>query len=235
MDGQLNDITIGDAGLGVLIFDGSTLTGTVEINEGIEATGASINTGIPAGGTGEQAVALNGSSPTFFVPTGLAPDQAGLILDNIQSGNLFLQVDLADGTSQTGAILLPGVSPIFAELNGDGAVPAVEAFSTGQGNMNLNTETGDYVAVVTFVNLNPEDVDADGNSQTISAVQIANGAAGESGAAIVDLTAVGDGVTWTAQGTFSETDLATVSEGNANFTALGTDGSEFLRGQIPAQ
>ena len=127
------------------------------------------------------------------------------------------------------------MSPIFAELNGDGAVPAVEAFSTGQGNMNLNTETGDYVAVVTFVNLNPEDVDADGNSQTISAVQIANGAAGESGAAIVDLTAVGDGVTWTAQGTFSETDLATVSEGNANFTALGTDGSEFLRGQIPAQ
>jgi len=79
------------------------------------------------------------------------------------------------------------------------------------------------------------DVDADGNSQTISAVQIANGAAGESGGAIVDLTAVGDGVTWTAQGTFSETDLATVSEGNANFTALGTDGSEFLRGQIPAQ
>jgi len=92
VDGQLNDITIGDAGLGVLIFDGSTLTGTVEINEGIEATGASINTGIPAAGTGEQAVALNGSSPTFFVPTGLAPDQAGLILDNIQSGNLFLQV-----------------------------------------------------------------------------------------------------------------------------------------------
>jgi len=51
---------------------------------------------------------------------------------------------------------------------------------------------------------------------------------------IVELNDAGGGA-WTSQGTFSPTDLATVTSGNANFTALGTDGSAFLRGQIPGQ
>lgn len=98
--------------------------------------------------------------------------------------------------------------------------------------MNINTVTGDYTAVVTFVNLNAGDLDAAGNPQVISGVSISNGAAGETGSPIVNLTDTGAGTTWTARGIFSTTDLATVLDGNANFTALGTDGSEFLRGQI---
>ncbi len=237
--GQLNDISIGfnenNVGTGFLTFDGSTLSGTVEIADGVQATGVSINTGIPAGGTGVQVASLNGSTPTFFVPAPLDPDDAAVIAENIVSGNVFLQVDVAGGGSQTGPVLLTGVTPIFSNLDSASVVPAGTAFSSGQGNMNINTVTGDYTAVVTFVNLNPGDVDADGNPQTISGVSISNGAAGETGASIVDLTDTGGGVTWVGRGTFSATDLATVMAGNANFTALGTDGTAFLRGQILGQ
>ena len=231
--GALDNFAIGDVGIGSLSSDGSAITGTVEINEGVEATGVSINTGNAALGNGQLAVVLNGESPSFSVPENLSADQTALISENIASGNLFLEVALAEGSSQTAAIPLPGTASVSAALDAANAVPPGEALSTGQGFMTLNTETGDYVVVVTL-SLDPADVDADGNSQTISGVQISNGAAGETGAVIVALAAADDG-TWTAQGTFSETDLATVSEGNANFSALGTDGSEFLRGQIPAQ
>ncbi len=237
--GQLNDISIGfnenNVGIGFFNFDGSTLSGTVEIADGVQATTASIFSGIPAGGTGEQVVQLNGSSPTFSTPLPIGPDETQIIADNIQSGNLFLQVDLANGGSQTGPILLNGVTPTFTNLDSASVVPAGTANSTGQGSMNINTVTGNYSAVVTFVNLNAGDLDAAGNPQTISGVSISNGAAGETGAAIVNLTDTGGGTTWTAQGIFNPTDLATVLGGNANFTALGTDGTPFLRGQILEQ
>ena len=228
--GQLNDISIGfnenNAGTGFMNFDGSTLSGTVEIADGVQATSAAIYSGIRAGGNVAQVVALNGSSPTFSTPQPIGPDESAIIADNILSGNLFLQVNLANGGSQTGPILLTGVMPTFTNLNSE------TADSTGQGNMNINTVTGDYTAVVTFVNLNAGDLDAAGNPQVISGVSISNGAAGETGSPIVNLTDTGAGTTWTARGIFSTTDLATVLDGNANFTALGTDGSEFLRGQI---
>lgn len=227
--GPLNDISIGfnenNLGTAFMNFDGSNLSGTVQIADGIQADSAAIYSGIPAAGTSEFVVALNGSTPTFSTPLPIGPDETAVIADNIRSGNLFIQVT-ANGNTQPGVILLNGVTPTFTNLNSE------TADSTGQASMNINTVTGDYTAAVTFVNLNVGDLDAAGNPQAISAVSISNGAAGETGAAIANLTDTGGGVTWVMKGVFSTTDLATVLGGNANFTALGTDGSEFLRGQI---
>ena len=49
-------------------FDGSNLSGTVQIADGIQADSAAIYSGIPAAGTSEFVVALNGSTPTFSTP-----------------------------------------------------------------------------------------------------------------------------------------------------------------------
>lgn len=236
--GALNDISIGfgdnNVGNAALVWDGTTLSGQVDMVDGTSPVGAAIYTGIAAGGNGQQAVALNGDgNPTYFVPSGLAADQAALITDNISSGNLYIQIDLADGSSQNGIILVDGVQPKFTSLSAGNSVPAGTAFSNGQGFMNLNTQTGDFVAVVN-VALDATDVDADGNPQTITAAHIHSGGTGENGPVLVGLDDTGSGTSWTAKGTFSTDDLSSVLQGRAYFNVHGTDGSGFIRGQIPA-
>jgi len=236
--GALNDISIGfgdnNVGNAALVWDGSTLSGQLDMVAGTSPVAAAIYTGIAAGGNGQQAVGLNGDgNPTYFVPTGLAADQAALITDNISSGNLYIQVDLADGSSQNGIILVDGVQPKFTSLSAANSVPAGTAFSNGQGFMNLNTETGDFVAVVN-VSLDATDVDVDGTPQTITAAHIHSGGTGENGPVLVSLDDAGSGIRWTAKGTLSTDDLSSVLQGRAYFNVHGTDGSGFIRGQIPA-
>lgn len=230
------DIPLSDAGTAALDWDGSNLTGQIGIEglpDGVGPARAALFTGIAAAGNGAELVQFNGDgNPSYFLPTPLAADQAATVAQNIASGNLFIQVDLSDGTSRDGIILLPGINPEFAELTAANAVPAGTEFSNGAGFINISSITGDFSAVVN-INLNASDVDADGNPETVSMVHIHTGAAGENGPVIVTLEDAGDGSTWTAQGTFTPENLALALEGNTYFNVHRTDGSNFIRGQIP--
>ena len=234
--GPLNVISLPGVGTADLAWDGFNLSGQLNIDDGVEVVSAGIYTGIGAAGNGELAIALNGSAPTLFVPTGVAENTQALIAENIVSGNLFLQAQLADGNQQTGIILLDGVEPKFTELTGANEVPdPVVAFSVGQAFINVNTVTGDIAAVVR-VNLNPADLDAEGNPDTITAAHIHVGGPAETGPVIVPLdNPSGDTLTWTATAQLSTADLASLLEGNTYFNVHSTgfpDG--FIRGQIPA-
>lgn len=230
------DIPLSDAGTAALDWDGSNLTGQISIEglpDGVGPARAALRTGIAAAGNGAELVQFNGDgNPSYFLPTPLAADQAATVAQNIASGNLFIQVDLSDGTSRDGIILLPGINPEFAELTAGNAVPAGTEFSNGAGFININSVTGDFSAVVN-INLNASDVDADGNPETVSMVHIHTGAAGEEGPVIVTLEDAGNGLTWTAQDTFSAENLALVLAGDTYFNVHRTDGTNFIRGQIP--
>ena len=132
--------------------------------------------------------------PTYFVPNGLGEDMASIIADNILSGNLFINVELSDGNTATGIILLEGVEPTFVNLNAGNTVPAGTEFSVATGFINVNTVTGDFTAVVN-VDINVEDVDADGNPEFASAVNIQRGAADENGDTIFALENTGNSIT----------------------------------------
>ena len=230
--GPLNEIPVGDAGVAAFTWDGSTLSGQVDITGDVAPSGAALYSGIINSGVESLITTLNGG-PTYFVPTGLAEGPTAAIADNIVSGNLFVRVDFTDGSSEDGLIRLNGVEPKFTALSGDNSVPAVVAFSNGEAYMNFNTVTGDYAAVVN-VNLDASDLDADGNPQIITAADIHMGAIGETGDVIVNLADSSDGLTWTANGVFNTEQLATVLAGDAYFNVLASGNSDFLRGQIPA-
>ena len=235
--GPLNDIPVGNPRIGTadLSWDGSALSGQVNIEslpENVSPTSGFINTGIAASGFSQPGVMLNSDGiPTYFVPNGLGQDMASIIADNILSGNLFINVELSDGNTATGIILLEGVEPTFVNLNAGNTVPAGTEFSVATGFINVNTVTGDFTAVVN-VDINVEDVDADGNPEFASAVNIQRGAADENGDTIFALENTGNSITWTARGIFSAADLEDVLDGNSFFNVARSDGSNFLRGQI---
>jgi len=223
----------GGTGTANLDWNGSALTGTVDIEPGAAVNSAAIYTGIYAGGNGEYAIGLNGTgNPQYFVPEPMSAQNAAVIADNINSGNLYIGVTLQDGSIQNGVIQLPAVKPTYTQLTGSEVVPAVTAASTANGFMNLNTETGD-LTVVAIVVLSDQDVDANGAQQTVSAIEIKTGAAGADGTAIVQLAnPSGDQINWTGMATLSTGDLDAMLQGDAYLSATAADGSKFLRGQI---
>lgn len=231
--GPLNEIPVGAAGIAVLEWDGTTLSGQVNLEDNLSPIGAAILPGIAASGFSEPpGVILNSDGfPSFFVPTGLATEMSAIISENILSGNLFVNIDFADGTSETGIILLEGVEPTFAVLNAANSVPAGDDFSNGAGFINVNTVTGDFSAVVN-VNINVADVDANGSPEFASMVNIHRGAPDENGDVIVALENTGNSTTWTAKGVFTAADLEMVLDGNSYFNVNRADGSNFIRGQI---
>lgn len=233
--GDLN-IPLNDAGTAALNWDGSNLSGQVNIEglaDGVSATGAALFTGIEASGNGVQAIVLNGSAPTFFMPQPLSADQQSLVAENIVSGNMYAQVELSDGSSRNGPILLNGVEPRYIALSSANSVPAGDTASDGGAYFNINTVTGAFATVVN-VNLQANDVDADGNPEIITAAHIHMGASDENGDVMVTLEDTGSGTSWSAQGTLSDDQLAEVLSGNAYFNVHRSDGSGFMRGQIPA-
>ncbi len=227
--GALNIVTVGSAGAANLTWDGATLSGQLDLADGATVNSAALYSGISAAGNGQQIIALNGTGPTRFVPSGMAADDTAAIADAIIRGNLFIRAELADGSMQDGTVLLSGVQPKYA-----GMTAADGAFSSGAGYVNLNTVTGDLAAVMN-ISLNPSDVDADGNPQTITLGHIHLGGPTEEGAPIVTLENLsGDGLTWTATAQLNTEQLSAMMAGNTYFNAHATDGSGFIRGQIPA-
>lgn len=247
--GDLNPITLSNgAGTANFAWDGANLSGTVTeaadetgaiINDGIQITSVSVDSGIFAVGTttqpvGQTVLNLNGSSPTFSTPNPIDPSIASVIAENIVGGNLFVTAQLSNGGVGQGTILLPGVAAQFSNLASENNVPAPETnfFSGGAGSININTVTGDIAASVR-VDVIISDVDAAGNAQSVTAVSINEGAADATGPIIVPLTLSPDGF-YTAVQQLSTENLSSVLTGNAYFEVLGTDGNPFIRGQIPA-
>ncbi len=225
--GALNVVTVGNAGAANLTWDGTTLSGQFDLADGVTVNSAALYSGIAAAGNGKLIIALNGTGPSRFVPSGIAADNTAAIADAIIRGNLYIQAELADGSTQNGLVLLNGVQPKFTIIDAEGVN------SSGQGFINVNTVTGDMTAVMKIF-LNSDDLDADGNSQTISAGHIHMAAATEDGPVIVPLENLsGDGVTWTATGQLTTEQLSALMAGDTYFNAHATDGSGFIRGQIP--
>jgi len=234
--GPLASVPVGEIATTAFSWDGFNLSGQVDvINAGVPLAGAGIYQGISAAGVSQPIVPLNGDgNPTFFVPSPVGPDQQTLIAENIVSGNLFVRVNLADGSQRDGIILLPGIQPSFTVLNAENAVPAGTAITTGRAFINVNTATGDTSAVLD-VDLQATDVDADDNPVVISAVSIREGGPTENGVVIAELLDSGNGRTFTLTGVFSPEDLESVLSGNTYFSVtVQGDDSEFIRGQIPA-
>jgi len=222
-------VSSGDTATGNFNWDGNNFQGTLDIASGASVNSAAIYTGIEAAGTGEMLFALNGQSPQLSVPNPLGAAQLAAISENINSGNLYLGVELADGNMQGGLIKLSAVTPTYTELTGAAAVPAVEAQSNGNAYMNVNTATGD-LSIAVKIGLNAAD------NQTITAVHIHTGAVGEEGGVIVGLeNPSGDQVTWTAVDMLTTEELSGMLAGDTYINVHGTDNSSFLRGQISVQ
>ncbi len=232
--GPLNDIPVGEVGIADFEWNGTNLSGQVAVESQFSPVSAVLHTGISASGLSEAVIPLNGG-PTFFIPSVLEPSDEAIVQDNIVSGNMFVRVTLADGSTRDGIILLEGVEPEFNVLSSDNNVSGGDAFSNGVAFININTLTGDFTAAIN-VNLNASDVNANGEPETVSVVHIHRGAAGEEGPVIVPLEDAGNGTRFTATGVFDAADLELVLNGEAYFNVHRSDPTiNFMRGQIPAQ
>jgi len=230
---------VDDAALALLNGGGDDVETPVVDVEPIEQTGElnpiTLNNGAgTANFTWDGANLFGTVSPTFSTPNPIDSNAAALIAENIVGGNLFVSAQLSNGGTGRGTILLPGISPQFANLASGNNVPPPEtdAFSTGAGTIHINTVTGDIAASVR-VDLNTADVDGAGNSQSVTAVSINSGAADATGPILVSLALGANGFYEVVQ-QLSTAALADVLTGNAYFEVLGADGNPFIRGQIPA-
>ena len=229
--GSIDGITFGSStATAELNFDGSRLTGTVEAPDAVEVA---LFSGIAASaGNVQRLINFNGTGPTFFMPNPLSDQENAPILDSLQSGSLFIQI-----TSNTGEIirssqvLPPGniILPIFTPLE----VAVGSGFSSnGASFFNVNTATGQYTAVAT-VNLDVSDLDAGGNPITVAEANIHSGS--PTGPVIVQLT-MDTPTVFSATGTLSAADLATIQQNNGWFNITQNDGNtpgaSFVTGQI---
>ena len=219
-----------------LEFDGTNLTGTVDVvlEQGVGVAAAFLDAGIAAAGQpGVPVIQLNGSAPTFFVPTGIAPDDLSNIQQQLDSGNLFVRIDTTDGQQLRSDQLLPpggAVTALFTNLE----VPTGSGlFATGAAFLNINSETGGFSAALN-VNLNASDTDLDGVAITAAAANIHE--TSPTGPVIVPLIDSGNGTAFTATGTLSDIDLETILSNNGWFNVQQNDGNtpgaSFLAGQI---
>ena len=227
-EGDLNIVNIGDSGTAKLKWLNDTLTGDVTIADGVPVSSVGLYSGIAAAGNGQLGLTLNGSAPTYSIPTGLSAVQQAFIADNISSGNLYLQIERADVGVAYGTVLIEGVVPGFIQLSSASNVPPSDPApeTSGRAYFNLNKLTGDFAAAVE-IDIAPVD------NETITNVHIHTGSATENGPPIVTLVNdAGDGVLWTRVGILSTADLASVTSGSAYFNVHKTDGSDFIRGQI---
>lgn len=230
--GSIDGVTFGDNSTVAanLTFDGTRLTGSVEAADAAEVA---LYSGIAAsGGVVQQVVNLNGSAPTFFMPNPLSDQENAPVVENFQSGNLYIQVTTNSGeVIRSSQLLPPGgtVTPTFTPLELDASS---EYSSNGAAFLNVNTVTGQYSAVAT-VNIDVSDLDADGNTITVGAAHIHAGSA--AGDVIVTLT-MDTPTAFSASGTFSDADLATIQQNNGWFNVHLNDGTtpgaSLVTGQI---
>ncbi len=229
--GNLGDITFGDtAATAALSWDGTQLTGTVEAPD---ATEVALYKGIAASaGTVQRLFALNGSGPTFFMPSPLSEQENAPVLENMGSGNLFLQYTTADNQTIRSIQLLPPGNVVTALYSPLEVANGSEFNSNGAAFLNVNTGTGQYSAVAT-VNLNVDDKDSDGNPIAVAAAHIHSVTA--DGDVIVPLTK-DSAVAFSATGTFSAADLQTIQQNNGWFNVHlddgTTPGASLMTGQI---
>ena len=219
-----------------LEFDGTNLTGTVDVvlEQGVGVAAAFLDAGIAAAGQpGVPVIQLNGSAPTFFVPTGIAPDDLSNIQQQLDSGNLFVRIDTTDGQQLRSDQLLPpsgAVTALFTNLE----VPVGSGlFATGSAFLNINVDTGGFSAALN-VNTNASDTDINGVAITAAAANIHE--TSPTGPVIVPLIDSGNGTAFTATGTLSTIDLQTILSNNGWFNVQQNDGNtpgaSFLAGQI---
>lgn len=214
-----------------LTWNGEVLSGTVTVDDSVGATSAALYRGIAASeDTGTSLLQLNGTAPNFDFPNGLSADQTAPVKEAMASGNLFIQVEGANGAIRSEQMLPPGgaVVPMYVNLTSSfGAVSNAAAF------LNVNSTTGDYAAYIN-VNLNPSDVDTAGNPVTVNAAHIHKSAA--SGEMIIPLTDKGNGLEYSATGIMTMENLDVIKTNNGWFNVHQNDGNSpgasFLSGQI---
>ena len=213
-----------------MTYDGTRITGTVEAPDAAEVA---FYSGIAASaGKIEEVIKLNGSAPTFFVPNPLSDQENTPVVDNFLSGNLFIQVTTNAGATIRSSQLLPRgntVTPIFTALE---VATDSEYNSNGAGFLHVNSVTGQYAAVVT-VNIDASDVDENGNTISVAAARIHEGS--PTGDVIISLMMDSDN-SFSATGTLSAGDLATIEQNNGWFNVHLNDGTtpgeSLLTGQI---
>ena len=231
--GTLGDITFGDENPELsadLSWDGTRLTGTVTAPD---AQSVALYSGIAASsGNVMQLIELNGSAPTFFMPNPLSDAENQPIFDNMQSGNLFLQVTTANGQNVRSIQLLPPGSVVTALFTALNPAEGSDLNSNGAGFINVNTSTGDFVAVAT-VNINVDDVDANGNTVSVAAAHIHSGSV--SGPVIIPLN-MDSSTSFSAQGVLDADQLDVIQQNNGWFNVHENDGTtpgaNFVFGQI---
>lgn len=229
--GSIDGITFGSStATADLTFDGSRITGSVTAQDAVEVA---LYSGIAASdGNVQRVLGLNGSAPTFFMPNPLSDQENAPVIDNFQSGNLYVQVTTNTGeVIRSDQLLPPGgtVTPVFVPLE---VATDSDFNSNGAGFLHVNTVTGQYAAVVT-VNIDVSDLDADGNTISVASAHIHSGSA--AGDILVPLT-MDTSTAFSATGTFDAADLATIQQNNGWFNVHLNDGTtpgaSLVTGQI---
>ena len=229
--GSIDGITFGTStATADLSFDGSRLTGTVEAPDAVEVA---LFSGIPASaGNVQRIINFNGEGPTFFMPNPLSDQENAPILENLQSGSLFIQVISNTGEIiRSSQVLPPGnvILPIFTPLE---VAVGSGLSSNGASFFNVNTATGQYTAVAT-VNIDVSDTDANENPISVAEANVHSGS--PTGPVIVQLT-MDTPTVFSATGTLSSADLQTILQNNGWFNITQNDGNtpgaSFVTGQI---